>query len=81
MHLAKGFQDERYRTLIRQLIDQRKALGLSQGALAARLGTHQQFVSRFETGERRLDPVELVDVATALELNEAELLKTVRPHR
>lgn len=72
--LAKGFQDERYRRLIQQLVDRRRELQLSQAALAERLGTHQQFVSRMETGERRLDVVEFCDVAAALGLKAAEML-------
>lgn len=76
--MAKGFQDERYRRLVHRLVERRKELGLKQEDVAKRLGTHQQFVSRFETGERRLDAVELVDVAAALELNAADLLRDVR---
>jgi transcriptional regulator with XRE-family HTH domain len=72
--LAKGFQNERYRLLIVELIRARKARGLSQTDMAARLRSHQQFVSRYETGERRLDIVEFVDVARALGLNPAELI-------
>lgn len=78
--LAKGFQDERYRRLVDRLIERRKELGLRQEDVAKRLGTHQQFVSRFETGERRLDAVELVDIASTLGLNAADLLRDV-PHR
>lgn len=77
--MAKGFQDERYRLLIAALVDQRKKLKLSQEALSGRLGTHQQFVSRYETGERRLDVVEFRDVAAALELGAAELVATIGP--
>lgn len=75
--MAKGFQDERYRRLVHRLVERRKELGLTQQELASRLRTHQQFVSRFETGERRLDAVELVDVASALGLNAADLLRDV----
>jgi transcriptional regulator with XRE-family HTH domain len=70
----KGIGDPRYRALIAQLVDRRKALGLTQAALAERLGTHQQFVGRYEVGERRLDVVEFMDVAEALGLTPAELL-------
>lgn len=73
--VAKGFQDDRYRRLIGLLTDQRKALRLNQSALAERLGTHQQFVSRFETGERRLDVVEFADVARALGLDPSRLVR------
>jgi transcriptional regulator with XRE-family HTH domain len=47
---------------------------MGQEQVAQLLGTHQQFVSRYETGERRLDAIELVDVARALGLNPVELI-------
>lgn len=67
---AKGNKahDPRYRELIDKLVAARKARGLSQEALAKLLGRHQQFVSRYETGERRLDAVEFVDIARQLGL-------------
>ena len=58
--------DPRYRDLIDRLVAARKQRGLSQEALAKLLGRHQQFVSRYETGERRLDAVEFVDIARQL---------------
>lgn len=65
---AKGGKahDPRYRDLIDKLVEARKEKGVSQDALAKLLGRHQQFVSRYETGERRLDVVEFVDIARAL---------------
>ena len=63
---GKGFHDERYHTLIGKLVEARKAAGLSQEAMAVRLGRHQQFVSRYEIGERRLDIVEFIDISRAL---------------
>lgn len=63
---GKGFGDARYRALIDALVSARKDQRLSQAALAAKLNRHQQFVSRYETGERRLDVIEFVDVARAL---------------
>lgn len=74
---TKGFQDDRYRSLIARLIDARKALGLSQDEVGTRLNRHQQFVSRYETGERRLDVVEFVDVARALGCDLAEMIDSV----
>lgn len=72
--MAKGFHDERYRKLIGQLVDQRKKLGWSQRELADKIGHHQQHVSRYEIGERRLDVVEFADVAAALGLSASELI-------
>lgn len=70
----KGFQDERYRGLIGLLVAARRDEGLSQDGLAKRLGRHQQFVSRYEIGERRLDVVEFADVARALGLDPASMV-------
>jgi transcriptional regulator with XRE-family HTH domain len=39
---------------------------LSQEELAAKLGRRQQFVSKYESGERRLDFFEVLDVAKTL---------------
>jgi transcriptional regulator with XRE-family HTH domain len=74
---GKGFGDERYRALIDKLVAERKRRGLSQEALASRLGRHQQFVSRYEIGERRLDVVEFADVARVLGLERGNLVADV----
>jgi len=75
--MAKGLHDERYRRLIERLVARRKELGFTQQAVADKIGMHQQNVSRFETGERRLDAVELVDVAAALGLDATDLIRDV----
>lgn len=67
--MAKGIQDDRYRALIDSLIDARTRSGLSQAAFAARVGRRQQFISKYETGERRLDAIEFLDLASALGLD------------
>ena len=73
--MPKGIHDERYRWLMDQLIRARKDAGLSQTALATGLGKPQQFVSRYELGERRLDIVEYWDVAQMLQLDPDSLAK------
>lgn len=74
---TKGFHDERYRALVAALVEARKAAGLSQSVLADRLDRHQQFVSRYETGERRLDVVEFVDIARALRVDAAAAIASL----
>jgi transcriptional regulator with XRE-family HTH domain len=58
--------------LLRQI---REEAGLRQVDLADRLGRHQSFVSKYETGERRLDLVELRDVARACGVSITELIR------
>lgn len=57
------------------LKERRKAVGLSQSALAERLGRVQTFVSKYERGERRLDVVEFLDVANALSLDACRVIR------
>lgn len=57
--------------MLKNLVEARKAAGISQRQLADRLGREQSFVWRIETGERRLDVVEFHWVCTALERDSA----------
>jgi transcriptional regulator with XRE-family HTH domain len=47
------------------VIAMRKAAGLTQRQLAAALGREHNFIARIETGQRRLDLVELVQLCRA----------------
>lgn len=76
--MPKGIHDERYRDLIQRLVAGRVASGVSQAVLANKLGKPQQFVSRYEIGDRRLDAIEYVDVARAIGLDPLqELASTI----
>ena len=67
--MAKGIHDTRYRWMVEQLVQARKMQGLTQGAVAMRLCKPQQYVSRYEVGERRLDIVEFLEAAAVLEVD------------
>jgi transcriptional regulator with XRE-family HTH domain len=45
--------------------------------LAKRLGKHQSFVAKIETRQRRLDIVEFIVVARALDIDPASLLNSI----
>jgi transcriptional regulator with XRE-family HTH domain len=66
-----GYQ--RFREL---LIEARKAADLTQADVAKRLGQPQSFVSKYERGERRLDVIELAQVARALGIDPIRFLST-----
>lgn len=55
--------DDAFRKLLKEL---RIAKNFTQMELAARLGMPQSYVSKYETGERRLDFVETVILCEAL---------------
>ncbi len=47
----------------------RKSVGLTQQQLAKRLGKPQSFVSAYESGQRRIDLLELARIVSALDHN------------
>jgi transcriptional regulator with XRE-family HTH domain len=53
----------------------RAAVGLNQTALAKKLGRPQSFVSKYESGERRLDLIELHQICQALNVPFSEFAK------
>ena len=59
-----GANDE-FRALLKSI---RIGKGLTQADIAKRLGLPQSYVSKYETGERRLDFVETMLVCDALEI-------------
>ena len=64
--MEKSIYLPEYAVFLRQLRACRRAAGLTQEELAARLGATQSFVSKCERGERRLDVVELRAFCEAL---------------
>jgi len=52
--------------LLREL---RKQKGLTQGQVAKGIGAKQAFVSKYETGERRLDFLDLVAICDVLSIS------------
>ncbi len=53
----------RYKRFLKLLKQARLAAGLTQARAAVALGRHQSFVSKCESGERRVDVIELDEFA------------------
>lgn len=60
---SKILWQHQYEAFRRRLIEARESAGLTQTEVAERLGRTQVYVSRCETGERRVDIVELLNFA------------------
>lgn len=59
---------EAYEDFRRRLVDARRIAGLTQREAAERLGRSQSFVAKSESGERRVDVVELVEFMRAYQV-------------
>lgn len=59
-------------------MEAREEAGLTQRSLAAKLKRSDSFVWKFEAGERQLKVLELIDLATALNVEPEELIRRVR---
>ena len=67
-------KDPRYKALQQALVEARLKSRLTQQDVALRLGKPQSYVSKYESGERRLDVVEFLQVCEALGVGAAEIL-------
>lgn len=57
------------------LLDARRKKGLTQVEVATLLDKPQSFVSKYESGERRLDVIEFLEVCKALKVNPAKIIQ------
>lgn len=64
-----------YARLQEALMAARRGQNLTQVEVAERLGKPQSFVSKYESGERRLDVVEFIEVCTVLNIRPLTIIK------
>ena len=70
------FSDE-YAAIRGLLVEARGRAGLSQRQLAARIGKCASHITMIERGQRRIDTLEFLAIAVALDLCPAELFSNV----
>lgn len=69
--------DSEYGIFQTALAEARQRKGLTQAVVAVRLAKPQSFVSKYESGERRLDVIEFLHVCEALNVDPSEILRIV----
>lgn len=67
-----------YRAAIDTLRALREGMGVSQRELARRLDQHPSFVNKIELLERRLDVIEFIQIALALDEDPGGLLRKLQ---
>lgn len=67
--MEKTLTSKTHARLVRMLIDKREAAGVTQTELASKLGEYQSFAARLESGQRRIDIVEFIQLSRVLEFD------------
>jgi len=75
LEMAKSVFTDEYRLLIRELVAARKRAGLTQQHVADKLGRPQSYVAKVESGQRRLDVIEFVHLARAVDADAPRIVK------
>lgn len=73
--MSKGIYSSDQQKLLTLLQQVRDNAGLSQNALAERIGRSQSFISKLETGESRLDLLELRQICKAVGISLLDFIK------
>lgn len=73
--MQKSLNTKNHKALLKLLRTVREAAGLRQIDVANRLGQPQSFVSKYESGERRLDLLELERVCEACDIRLINLVE------
>ena len=65
--MARTFASPRHTTLVEFLRRKREEKkGLTQAKVAKRLGRYQSYITDYERGQKRIDAVDLVNIAEAI---------------
>ena len=70
--VKKSLNKKEHKILLEQLYRLRMSSGLRQSDLADKLNAPQSFISKIESGERRIDLIELREICIALGSNLTE---------
>lgn len=79
--MPKSVHSERHQIIASALASQRREKGLTQAEVAKALGRHQPFIANIESGERRVDLVELLDIAAIIDLDIEALVRRLQEGR
>lgn len=75
--MPKTLGDTRHSALVEYLITKRQQAGLKQSDLAERMGVYQSFIARLESGQRRVDVIELIQLGEQLGFDPAEAISAL----
>ena len=75
--MTRSLRTAGHQALMQVLVETRKSKGITQQELADRMDRPQSYIAKVETGERRLDVVEFLEWAQALEEEGSQLMQQI----
>lgn len=75
--MAKTIFTKQHQDFIRALREVRRSKGVTQVQLSERLDRAQSYISNIERGERRIDVIEFMAIAAALNRDAVELFSEI----
>lgn len=73
--MSKTVTSPLQKKLAKMLVELRKKAGLRQVDLAAKLGVYQSWVTHLESGQRRVDVIELIELGRIMGFDPAEVVR------
>ncbi|OZB17382.1 MAG: transcriptional regulator [Rhodobacterales bacterium 34-62-10] len=78
--MSKTLASSGHHALVQAMLDARKASGLTQMELAQKLKCQQSLIARMESGQRRIDAVDIVRWARAVGVEPKAFIDVVSEH-
>jgi len=75
--VEKSIYKKEYKFFIEVFVEFRNKAGLLQIDLAKKLNVHQSYISKIETGQRRVDFIELREICLHMNTNITEFSKAL----
>lgn len=75
--MGKTLGSARHKLLVDFIVSKREAAGMSQAQLAEKLGEYQSFVARLESGQRRIDVIEFLELASVLGFDPTKAIRLI----
>jgi transcriptional regulator with XRE-family HTH domain len=75
--MSKTLRSARHDALIAFIVERRKRAGLTQADVAKRLQQYQSYVARVESGQRRIDVIEFIDLSEAIGFDPADIIRRI----
>ncbi len=76
--LVKTLGTKQHEALIEFIVRRRKEIDMKQVDLAKELGEYQSFVARLESGQRRVDVIEFIELARILNFDVHEVIEKLQ---